>query len=131
MIDPDFILAYKNRAAAYHSKKDLVKERADRDLIAKLEMGLKKQEIDEGDVSLFDGKDFTGWKGATTAFAVDNGVIVSPKFDPKFPRKVINSSIYTDRDFGDFICRFEFELEAGPRNGGIAVRGVTSGDPGR
>lgn len=74
-----------------------------------------------GFVSLFDGKTLTGWKhvgGPPDGYGVKDGVIYcSPK----------GRSLFTERQYGDFILRFEFKLEDGSNNG-IGIRAPMEGD---
>lgn len=75
---------------------------------------LSKEEADQGFVSLFDGKTLTGWKGATAGHVAENGLLVC--------QKKASGNLYTVKEFGDFIFRFDFKLEPGGNNG-VWVRG--------
>ncbi len=73
----------------------------------------------DGFVSLFNGKDLTGWIGPRRAveggYIAENGKLVC--------RKRGGGNLYAARKFGDFIARFEFKLESGGNNGvGIRAR---------
>jgi len=70
----------------------------------------------EGFVPLFNGKDLTGWTGDTKGYVVEDGVIVCKP----------GGNLYTEKEFGDFIFRFEFKLTPGANNG-LAVRGPIGG----
>lgn len=61
----------------------------------------------EGFVSLFNGKDLTGWIGDTTGWAVEEGAMVCQP----------GGNIYTAGAYGDFIYRLEFRLTPGANNG--------------
>lgn len=76
--------------------------------------GLSKAEADQGFVSIFDGKTLDGWKGATDGYTVENGLLVCQKKG--------SGNLFTVKEFGDFIFRFEFKLEPGGNNG-VSVRG--------
>ena len=76
--------------------------------------GLSKEEADQGFVSLFDGKTTTGWKGATEGYLPENGMLVCQKKG--------GGNLFTVKEYGDFIFRFEFKLEPGGNNG-VSVRG--------
>ncbi len=68
---------------------------------------------DEGFTSLFDGKTLTGWQGAVDGYLVEDGAIVC---DPKK-----GGFLYTDKEYGDFVLRLEFQLTPGANNG-IGIR---------
>ena len=78
--------------------------------------------IDEGFVSLFNGKDLTGWEGATAMYGVDPK---EPGVLQCFPGRKLpkgqRGDLMTTREFGNFILRFEFMM---PRNGnnGLGIR---------
>lgn len=76
--------------------------------------GLSKQEIDEGFVSIFDGKTLTGWRGATAGYKAENGILICQKKG--------GGNIFTEKEFGDFIFRFDFKFEPAGNNG-VSVRG--------
>jgi hypothetical protein len=76
--------------------------------------GISKEEAAQGFVSIFDGKSLTGWKGATTGYTAEDGVLVCQKKG--------GGNLFTTKEFGDFVFRFEFRLEPGGNNG-VSVRG--------
>ena len=76
--------------------------------------GLSKQEADDGFVSIFDGKSLTGWKGAIDGYKAEKGLLICQKKG--------SPNILTEKEFGDFIFRFDFKLESGGNNG-VSVRG--------
>ncbi len=80
---------------------------------------LSKQEKSHGFVSLFNGKDLTGWVGATKGYVVEDGVLVCPK------RK--GGNLFTKNRYSDFIFRFEFKLTPGANNG-LGIRAPRKGD---
>jgi hypothetical protein len=75
---------------------------------------LSKEEAAEGFVPLFDGKSLEGWKGATTGYVAENGSLVCQKKG--------GGNLFTVKEFGDFVFRFEFKFEPGGNNG-VSVRG--------
>lgn len=75
---------------------------------------LSQQEVDEGFVSLFDGHSLDGWRGSTTGYVADNGLLVC--------KRQGGGNLLTVKEFGDFVFRFEFKLEPGGNNG-VSVRG--------
>lgn len=75
---------------------------------------LSKEEASQGFVSIFDGKTLDGWKGATTGYTAENGLLVCQKKG--------GGNLFTVKEYGDFIFRFDFKLEPGGNNG-VSVRG--------
>lgn len=78
--------------------------------------------VEAGFTQLFNGKDLTGWKliGKTgQGYIVENGVIVCPKNG--------GGNLYTEKEYADFIFRFEFKLEDGSNNG-VGIRAPLQGD---
>jgi len=83
---------------------------------------IKKLNGDEkGFVSLFNGKDLTGWTGDIKGYTARDGRIV---LDPKLG----GGNLFTVGEYGDFIFRFEFKLTPGANNG-LAIRAPLSGNP--
>jgi hypothetical protein len=68
---------------------------------------------DEAFVSVFNGKDLSGWAGATDDYMVDQGAITCS------PGR--GGTIFTEQQYGDFVVRLEFELPPGGNNG-LAIR---------
>lgn len=75
---------------------------------------LSKAEADDGFVSIFDGKTMTGWTGATNGYVPEKGVLVCLKKG--------GGNIFTEKQYGDFVFRFDFKFEPGGNNG-VSVRG--------
>ncbi len=72
-----------------------------------------------GFISVFNGKNFSGWAGPVENYAVTNGAIVC------LPGK--GGTIFTQREFTNFIVRLEFKLPPGGNNG-LAIRYPGTGD---
>ncbi|MCX6867055.1 MAG: DUF1080 domain-containing protein, partial [Verrucomicrobia bacterium] len=70
-----------------------------------------------GFTSLFNGKDLTGWAGDTKGYVAEDGMIVCRP----------GGNLYTEKEFSDFIFRFEFKLTPGANNG-IGIRWPGLGD---
>ena len=73
--------------------------------------------INEGFVSLFNGNDLQGWEGATAMYGVDPN---EPGVLQCFPeRKAEGSSgnLYTAKEYGNFVLRFEFMMPTNGNNG--------------
>ncbi len=73
--------------------------------------GLTQEEIDQGFVSLFDGKTLQGWQGDLRGYVVEDGLLVCKP----------GGNLYTDKEYADFIFRFEFKLELNANNG-VGIR---------
>jgi hypothetical protein len=75
-----------------------------------------------GFVSLFDGKTLNGWvlvgkKGR--GYAVDKGVLICPQDG--------GGNLFTEKQYSDFVLRFEFRTEEGGNNG-VGIRAPLKGD---
>lgn len=69
--------------------------------------------------SVFNGRNFDGWAGAVENYEVKDGAIVC--------RPSQGGTIYTKRNYGDFVARLEFKLPPGGNNG-LAIRYPGKGD---
>lgn len=74
---------------------------------------------EEGFVSVFNGKDFTGWKGPVENYEVKDGAIIC--------KKGKGGTIYTAEEYSDFVVRLEIKIPAGCNNG-LAIRYPGTGD---
>src|SRR5262245_17284022 len=88
----------------------------------------QEQKVEEGFTSLFNGKDLTGWKYGKkgngehkdgAGYQVENGAIYSTVKD--------GGNLYTEKEYADFIFRFEFKLTTNANNG-IGIRAPGEGD---
>jgi hypothetical protein len=77
---------------------------------------LSPEEAKEGFVSLFNGKDLSGWHGDVKHHEVKDGVITCH-----------GANIYTDKEYANFVFRFEFKLPKGGNNG-VGIRTPDKGD---
>ena len=76
---------------------------------------------EEGFVSLFDGKSLSGWIGAKDAYKAEEGAIVCVQGTA--------GNLLTEKEYSDFIVRFDFKLSAGANNGlGIRCPNVAKGN---
>jgi HEAT repeat protein len=74
------------------------------------------QKVSEGFVSLFNGRDLTGWVGDTKGYVVeDNKIICKP-----------GGNLFTENEYSDFIFRFEFKLTTNANNG-LGIRAPLEG----
>ncbi|MBI1317374.1 MAG: DUF1080 domain-containing protein [Candidatus Hydrogenedens sp.] len=71
----------------------------------------------EGFQPIFNGKDLRGWSGYLNGYGVEDGAI----FCNNSPL-----NLYTIKEFGDFVLRFEFNLTPGANNG-IGLRAPDKG----
>jgi hypothetical protein len=78
-----------------------------------------KGEKENGFVSIFDGKSLDGWTGAVNGYKAEDGSIVCIKEK--------GGNLYTEKEYADFILRFEFKLEPAANNG-IGIRAPLQGD---
>jgi HEAT repeat protein len=83
------------------------------------------EEKKEGFVPMFNGVNLDGWMGNTVNYYAQNGMIISDPA-PKAPASM-NKNIYTEKEYSDFIVRFEFQLTSGANNG-LGIRTPTEGD---
>ena len=75
-----------------------------------------------GFVSLFDGKTLHGWqtiKPTGPGYIVEDGVILCPANG--------GGNLFTDKEYANFVVRFEFRMEAGGNNG-LGIRAPLTGD---
>jgi HEAT repeat protein len=85
------------------------------------EIGLTEEEKAEGFVSLFNGTNLDGWQGNTTDyFAQDAELVVQPS-------RGGHGNLFTEKEYSDFIFRFEFQLTPGANNG-LGIRAPLEGD---
>jgi len=89
---------------------------------------LSDQEKQNGFVSIFNGKDLSGWVYGTLGegtnkigkgYQVENGTIYSTADD--------GGNLYTEKEYSDLVLRFEFKLTRNANNG-IGIRAPLSGD---
>ena len=74
----------------------------------------------EGFSPLFNGKDLSGWTGNLDGYAAEDGkIVVHPE------RK--GGNLYTEKEYTDFVLRFEFKLPPAANNG-IGIRAPLEGD---
>ncbi len=79
----------------------------------------KKADPEAGFVSLFNGKDLAGWVGATQGYKVQDGAIHLPAGG--------GGNLFTEKEYSDFVLRFEFKLTPGANNG-LGIRAPLEGD---
>lgn len=75
-----------------------------------------------GFTDLFDGKSLNGWTisgKSGRGYIVEDGKIICPKDG--------GGNLYTEKEYSDFVFRFEFKLENGSNNG-VGIRAPLQGD---
>lgn len=83
---------------------------------------LTADEKKEGFDILFNGKDLDNWVGNKTDYVVDNYTLAI------YPTATQNrGNLYTAKEYGDFIFRFEFQLTPGANNG-LGIHAPLEGD---
>lgn len=82
---------------------------------------LTDEERSEGYTLLFNGKDLDGWTGNKKSYVVEDDHIVIR------PVKGGGGNLYTEKEYADFIFRFEFKLTPGANNG-LGIRAPLKGD---
>jgi hypothetical protein len=86
------------------------------------------QKAEEGFTPLFNGRDLTGWvygrrngreNKSGNGYQIENAVLFSTRED--------GGNLYTEKEYADFVFRFEFRLTANANNG-IGIRAPLEGD---
>jgi hypothetical protein len=72
-------------------------------------------------VSLFNGENLDGWVGNKSSYRAENGMII---IDPKGEG---GGNLYTEKQYGNFNLRFEFQLTPGANNG-LGIHTPLEGD---
>jgi HEAT repeat protein len=90
--------------------------------IKNTESGLSPEEKTEGFASLFNGANLDGWIGNKKDYKAESGNIVIKPTEGEG-----GGNLFTEKEYGDFIFRFEFQLTPGANNG-LGVRAPLEGD---
>jgi HEAT repeat protein len=85
---------------------------------------VSEAEKTEGFVPMFNGNDMTGWIGNLNSYFAQDGTIICD------PSRTGGSggNLYTEKEYADFVMRFEFMLTPAANNG-IGIRTPLIGDP--
>ena len=84
---------------------------------------LVAQPAEAGFTSLFDGKTLSGWSlvgGKGEGYGVKDGVL--------FCATGGGGKLLTDKQYSDFVLRFEFKMPTGGSNNGLGIRAPREGD---
>lgn len=81
----------------------------------------QNKSLEPGFTSLFNGKDLDGWVGNKESYRAENGMIV---IDPQGGG---GGNLYTEKEYGNFILHFEFQLTPGANNG-LGIHAPLEGD---
>jgi hypothetical protein len=82
---------------------------------------LSEEEKQQGFELLFNSKDLSGWVGNKTDYVVDDQVITI------YPTGRGKGNLYTEKEYSDFIFRFEFQLTPAGNNG-LGIHAPLEGD---
>ena len=82
---------------------------------------LTPQEETEGFNLLFNGKDLNNWVGNKVDYVPENGIIVVS------PKEGNHGNIFTEKEYSNFVFRFEFQLTTGANNG-LGIHAPHEGD---
>lgn len=81
----------------------------------------QKTVSEKGFTPLFNGENLDGWVGNKTAYQAQDGMIV---IDPKGTG---GGNLLTEKEYGNFILKFEFQLTPGANNG-LGIHAPLTGD---
>jgi hypothetical protein len=85
------------------------------------EYNLTSAEKAEGFVALFNGKNLDNWVGNKKSYVAEDGMIVVKPDDGS------GGNLFSEKEYADFIFRFEFLLTPGANNG-LGIRAPLTGD---
>jgi len=81
---------------------------------------LNPAEAAEGFTPLFNGRDLAGWTGDTAGYSAEAGkIVIHPDRG--------SGNLYSEREYADFVLRFEFKLTPAANNG-LGIRAPLEGD---
>ncbi|NSW93503.1 MAG: DUF1080 domain-containing protein [Bacteroidales bacterium] len=89
--------------------------------ISEKEYNLTPEEKADGFVALFNGRNLDNWIGDKKSYVVEDGMIVIK------PQEGSGGNLYTEKEYSDFIFRFEFQLTPAANNG-LGIRAPLEGD---
>ena len=87
-------------------------------IAAMVQLSADEKTVEEGFVSLFNGKDLSNWLGDVSDYSVKDGAIHCNG----------HRNIFTKKQYTDFIFRFDFAVSKGSNNG-LALRSPLDSNP--
>lgn len=89
--------------------------------VASLAPSVEVAKLEDGFISIFDGKTFEGWEGDLDWFRIEDGAIVAGSLERKIPKNVF---LCTEEEYGNFELRLRVRLLGDPdhANAGIQIR---------
>lgn len=90
-------------------------------LISHSQNTLTNMEKMEGFTLLFNGEDLDGWVGNKTDYVAEDGMIII------YPDKGGSGNLFTEKEYANFIFKFEFQLTPDANNG-LGIRAPLEGD---
>ena len=87
-----------------------------------LSCSTSKSVVETDFTPLFNGKNLDGWVGNKQSYKVEKGTIV---VDPKGGGS--GGNLYTEKEYSNFLLRFEFQLTPGANNG-LGIHAPLEGD---
>lgn len=85
------------------------------------EVKLSSEEESAGFKLLFNGKNLDNWIGNKVDYVAEDGLLVVS------PREGAHGNLFTEKEYSDFIFRFEFQLTPGANNG-LGIHAPLTGD---
>ena len=79
------------------------------------------QKAEKGFTPLFNGENLDGWVGNKQSYQAKEGMIVIE------PQGGGGGNLFTEKEYGDFVLRFEFQLTPGANNG-LGIHAPLEGD---
>jgi len=89
--------------------------------ISEKDFNLTPEEKAEGFTALFNGRNLDNWTGNKESYVVEDGMIVIK------PENGSGGNLYTEKEYADFVFRFEFQLTPAANNG-LGIRAPLEGD---
>jgi hypothetical protein len=89
--------------------------------IKEKEYNLTPEEKADGFAALFNGRNLNNWVGNKESYVAEDGMLVVK------PNNGSGGNLYTEKEYSDFIFRFEFQLTPAANNG-LGIRAPLTGD---
>ena len=89
--------------------------------ISEKDYNLTPEEKSEGFAALFNGRNLNNWVGNKDSYIAEDAMIVVKPSDGS------GGNLYTEKEYADFVIRFEFQLTPAANNG-LGIRAPLTGD---